>query len=278
MKHISNTKRRLLQIVAFGYSNPFIGNFLSGNIYKGKFKNFCNPGMNCYSCPAASLACPIGAMQAVSNSMNFSFSFYVIGIILAIGSVLGRWICGFLCPFGFIQDIINKLPFKKIHLPKLFTYVKYIILVVFVLILPIFITNSVGIGKPTFCEFICPVGTLESGLPILITHKELSAIIGNIFTLKIIILLMVLIGCVFISRFFCKTICPLGAIYGLLNRISLYKMKINKTLCIDCGICKNVCVMDINPVSNTNSAECIRCMKCINACQKKAIKWTFSTK
>lgn len=88
MKLTHSVKRKLLQIIDFGFFNPYIGNFAKGRIYQGKWKNFCNPGMNCYSCPAARLACPIGAMQAVSDSMNFNFSFYVVGIILAIGAVL----------------------------------------------------------------------------------------------------------------------------------------------------------------------------------------------
>lgn len=106
-------KRKLIQIAAFGFSNMHLENFAGGKIYTGAWKQFCNPGLNCYSCPAASLACPIGAMQAVSGSMNFKFSFYVVGFLLAVGAVFGRFVCGFLCPFGLIQELINKIPSKK---------------------------------------------------------------------------------------------------------------------------------------------------------------------
>ena len=77
MKINQEMKRKIVQVAAFGYSNTYIGNFVSGQIYKGRWKQFCNPGMNCYSCPAARLACPIGAMQAVSGSMNFKLSFCI---------------------------------------------------------------------------------------------------------------------------------------------------------------------------------------------------------
>ena len=109
MKINQEMKRKIVQVAAFGYSNTYIGNFVSGQIYKGRWKQFCNPGMNCYSCPAARLACPIGAMQAVSGSMNFKLSFYVIGFVLALGVVFGRAICGFFCPFGLIQELIYKI-------------------------------------------------------------------------------------------------------------------------------------------------------------------------
>ncbi len=275
MKIKSEIKRRLLQIVAFGYSNPFLSNFPAGKIYKGSFKNFCNPGMNCYSCPAASLACPIGAMQAVSDSMNFSFSFYVVGIILAIGALCGRWVCGFLCPFGFLQDLIGKIPVPKFRLPKPFKYIKYIVLLVFVLILPAAVTNYMGIGKPTFCEYICPVGTLEGGIPLLSTHAELAGTIGHIFALKMTILVIVIAGCIFVKRFFCKVFCPLGAFYGLMNKISIYHMSLDKSMCVRCGMCAAVCDMDVDPVKELKSPECIRCGKCVSACPKKALKFSL---
>ena len=167
-------KRKLIQIAAFGFSNSDVSNFAGGRIYQGKWKQFCNPGMNCYSCPAAKLACPIGAMQAVSGSSNFQFSFYVVGFILALGVLCGRWICGFVCPFGLLQELLYKIPFpirKRIWKPL--TYLKYFLLVVFVLWMPVFVTGALGIGAPAYCEYICPVGMLEGGIPLLSTHEEL---------------------------------------------------------------------------------------------------------
>ena len=148
MKINQEMKRKIVQVAAFGYSNTYIGNFVSGQIYKGRWKQFCNPGMNCYSCPAARLACPIGAMQAVSGSMNFKLSFYVIGFVLALGVVFGRAICGFFCPFGLIQELIYKIPFPKKKLWKWLTYVKYVLLAVFVVIMPVTMVNELGNEQP----------------------------------------------------------------------------------------------------------------------------------
>lgn len=252
-------------------------NFKEGKIFQGKWKQFCNPGLNCYSCPAASFACPIGALQAVNGSMNFNFSFYVVGILLAFGVLLGRFICGWLCPFGLLQEFIHKLPSPKLKLPKIFTYIKYIILIVFVILLPIVATNYMGMGKPAFCQYICPAGTLEGGISLLSTHPELRQTIGGLFFLKIFILILTMIGCILIYRFFCKILCPLGAIYGLMNKISIYHLEIDKHKCVNCGKCKNICKMEVDPIKAPNSAECIRCGECAKACPKNAIHLGFKT-
>lgn len=275
MKIHQEVRRKIIQIAAFGYSNTYLGNFISGRIYKGEWKQFCNPGMNCYSCPAARLSCPIGAMQAVSGSIQFRFSFYVVGFVLALGVIFGRAICGFICPFGLIQELLYKLPFPKKKLRKEFTYVKYLMLLVFVLILPVVRTNAVGMGDPAFCEYICPVGTLEGGIPLLGTHPELRSMMGTLFSFKMCILIATLIGCLMVCRFFCKVMCPLGAIYGLLNKVSLYHMVIDKDRCISCGKCSANCPMDVDPVKNPNSAECIRCGKCTEQCPGQVLEIRF---
>lgn len=275
MKINQEMKRKIVQVAEFGYSNTYIGNFVSGQIYKGRWKQFCNPGMNCYSCPAARLACPIGAMQAVSGSMNFKLSFYVIGFVLALGVVFGRAICGFFCPFGLIQELIYKIPFPKKKLWKWLTYVKYVLLAVFVVIMPVTMVNELGMSSPAFCEYICPAGTLEGGIPLLSTHPELRATLGALFSVKACILIITLIGCLSVCRFFCKVMCPLGAIYGLLNKVSIYHMECNKKTCVSCGKCHNICPMDVDPVKNPNSAECIRCGKCVASCPKESLVLKF---
>ena len=278
MKIAQDVRRRIIQIAAFGFSNSYVGNFAGGRLYKGSWKNFCNPGINCYSCPAARFACPIGAMQAVSGSAKFSVSFYVIGFVLALGVVFGRAICGFICPFGFLQELLHKIPSPKKRIYKPLTYIKYVLLVVFVLIMPAFLTDNFGLGAPAFCEYICPAGTLEGGIPLLLTHPELRAQLGGLFTLKAVSLLVTLIGCVICCRFFCKVMCPLGAIYGLLNKISIYRVRVDRVSCVSCGRCASVCQMDIDPVADPDSAECIRCGKCAASCPAQAITMGFKGK
>lgn len=268
-------KRKLIQIAAFGLTNAHIGNFSKGKIYTGPWKQFCSPGLNCYSCPAASVACPIGALQAVSGSMNFNFSFYVVGFLLAVGVLLGRFVCGFLCPFGLIQELLHRIPSPKLRLPRWVRFVKYGILAVFVLILPVAVTNFMGMGKPAFCQFICPSGTLLGGIPLLSTHSELRQTVGGLFALKLVILAGTIVGCVGVYRFFCKAICPLGAIYGLLNKVSFYRLKVDAEKCVHCGRCSRICRMDVDPTRAPDSAECIRCGACAAACPTGAIRIGF---
>lgn len=276
LKH--SIKRKLIQIAAFGYSNPYLTNFKGGKLYQGKWKQFCNPGLNCYSCPAASLACPIGALQAVNGSMNFKFSFYVIGLLLAFGILLGRVVCGWLCPFGLFQELLHKIPTPKLKLKRGFLYVKYVVLAAFVIVFPIVFTDYMGMGKPAFCQYICPAGMLEGGIPLLLSHKALRQTIGSLFALKMVILIVTVIGCVIIYRFFCRILCPLGAIYGLFNKISIYRLRVDANKCTNCGKCKRVCRMEVDPVKTPDSAECIRCGECSEACPEGAICMGFTAR
>ena len=268
-------RRKVIQIAAFGFTNSHISGLAAGKIYRGSWKNFCSPGLNCHACPAARFACPIGAMQAVENSPKYGVSFYVVGFVLALGVLFGRAVCGYVCPFGLLQELLYKIPSPKKHLPRPFTFIKYGILGIFVLLLPIFMNNKYGIGAPAFCEYICPAGTLEGGLPILLTHPDLRAQLSGLFTLKAAILLLTLVGCVLVCRFFCKMMCPLGAIYGLLNKVSLYRVHVDAENCISCGTCRQVCPMDVDPVKHPDSAECIRCGRCAAACPGEVLRVGF---
>lgn len=256
-------------------TNLHLKGFSTGKIYTGKMKKICVPGLNCYSCPGALGSCPIGSLQAVIGGIKYQFSFYMIGLLMLIGSLVGRFVCGWLCPFGLIQELIHKIPLPKLKVNKTFNklkYLKYLISVVFVFLLPMFWVNIVGMGKPTFCEFICPAGTLEGGIPLVLLNKPLRAVIGFLYTWKIALLVITVILSIFIFRPFCRFICPLGAIYSLFNPISLYRLKIDSDKCTSCGICSRKCKMQVDVYKNPNSLECIRCGECISSCPQNAIE------
>ena len=149
--------RGWIQAAATLLTNIHLPNLCKGKIYQGNAKTVCVPGLNCYSCPAAAGACPIGAFQAVVGSSKFQFSYYITGFFILLGVTLGRFICGFLCPFGWFQDLLHKIPGKKFSTAKLkpFRYLKYLILIVFVILLPMLVTNTIGMGDPFFCKYIC---------------------------------------------------------------------------------------------------------------------------
>ena len=166
--------RSFLQAGATLLTNPHLPNFVKGAIYQGKGKYVCVPGLNCYSCPAASGACPIGAFQAVVGSSKFRFSYYITGFLILLGVLLGRFICGFLCPFGWFQELLHKIPTKKLSTKRLrpLTYLKYAVLLLMVVLLPALLVNDVGMGDPFFCKYLCPQGVLEGAI-------RLSAVNGG---------------------------------------------------------------------------------------------------
>ena len=265
--------RGWIQAGATLLTNIHLPNFFRGGIYQGKGKSVCVPGLNCYSCPAASGACPIGSFQAVVGSSKFGFSYYITGFLILLGVLLGRFICGFLCPFGWLQDLLHKIPSKKLSTKKLkpLTYLKYIVLLLAVVLLPALAVNDVGMGDPFFCKYICPQGVLEGAIPLSLVNEGIRAALGTLFVQKLFILLAVVALSILFYRPFCKWICPLGAFYALLNKISLLEIKMDEQKCISCGKCAASCKMDVDVRKTPNHAECIRCGKCITACPAEAL-------
>ena len=267
------TKRRLIQLYAALLFNANLKGFASGSIYKGNTKIFCAPGINCYSCPGAVAACPIGSLQG-SFSANRSTLFYVAGIILLYALLLGRWICGWLCPFGLIQDLLHKIRTPKIKkgpITRILSFFKYIVLIFFVLIVPIAYAFK-DTPLPAFCKYICPAGTLEGGIGLLANkvNESYFSMLGPLFTWKFLLLVTIVIGCVFIFRLFCRFICPLGALYGLFNKISLFGITVEPHKCTECGLCINHCKLDVLQVGDR---ECISCGDCMSVCPTNAIVW-----
>ena len=239
---VSDAKRHGIQAVWAFLTNSHVSGFVTGKIYTGKLKNVCVPGLNCYSCPGAVGACPIGSLQAVVGSWNFKMAYYVVGFLIFIGAIFGRLICGFLCPFGLIQDLLNKIPFPK----KIRTF-----------------KGDKLLRKPA--------GTLEGGIPLALLNKSMRSALGALYVWKNAILVVTIILSIIIYRPFCKYICPLGAFYSVFNKVSFFKYRVNKEKCVGCGKCAKVCRMQVDPVVNANSLECIRCGRCKQACPTGAI-------
>ena len=269
--------RGYIQAAAALLSNPHLSNFPKGGIYRGAGKNVCVPGLNCYSCPAAAGACPIGAYQAVAGSAKYGFSYYITGILILFGVLLGRFICGFLCPFGWFQELLHKIPTKKFSTKKLkyLTWIKYAVLSVTVFLLPALAVNDVGMGEPFFCKYICPQGVLEGAIPLSVVNSGIRSALGGLFTWKFGILIAVTALSVLFYRPFCKWLCPLGAFYALLNKVSLFQMKVDKSKCVACGKCAEACKMAVDVTKTPNHTECIRCGMCVRACPTNAVRFRY---
>ena len=273
IKSLAPTKRKLMQLYFALLFNANLKGFVSGNIYKGNSKKFCVPGINCYSCPGAVGACPIGSLQG-SFSADKSTIYYVGGILLLYSLLFGRMICGWLCPFGLIQELLYKIKtpkLKKSPVTRILSYLKYVILVFFVFIVPITYAFR-DTPLPAFCKYICPAGTLEGGIGLLANKVNASyfSMLGPLFTWKFLLMISIVVGSVFVFRLFCRFICPLGALYGLFNRISFFGVKVEQPKCTNCNLCISHCKLDIKHVGDQ---ECIGCGECVNVCPTKAIVW-----
>ncbi len=341
-------------------------------------KYLCAPGMNCHGCPWAVGACPIGVMAF--GSAVHAIPVYAISFTLMLTVMLGRLTCAFLCPFGLLQDILYKIPFLKLKLPRALRYGKYLALLLLVFLLPfwlgfdqsgylrvdkpeikkavnedgetgevdgqldVFVTvTNLGpkpVAKPQFDlayvgsdkkelwsarkEFpaltvapgekqtttkiripnrlqegdlhvtspqseveqtspyqlyycrLCPVGTLEATLPAYASGDSVGAYgFAGSHALRLVILGFFLLLMLMISRPFCRTFCPAGAIYGLFAKLSLARIELDPGACIECGACDKVCPVDLNVSKEVGGAECIACGDCINACPKRGIRRHF---
>lgn len=269
------SRQRVIQLLAAALFNGYAAGFRKGRIFTGGSKAFCVPVLNCYSCPGALGACPIGALQAVLGSRGFRFSFYVLGFLMMVGALLGRFVCGWLCPFGLVQDLLHKIPLgkKRKTLPgeKWLRRLRYLVLLVFVILLPLYAVDFIGQGQPWFCKYICPAGTLTAGLPLVSQNAALQEAVGWLFGWKNLVLLLLVLLSVLLWRPFCRYLCPLGAVYGLFNPIAFRRMQVKTENCTSCGACQRACKLDIPVWKTPNSPDCVRCGDCKKSCPHKAL-------
>ena len=295
--------RLAIQGIAALIQNANLKGFFTGRIYQGATKAVC------YSCPGAVGACPIGSVQNTLSGLSIKIPYYVLGLLIFFGALLGRAICGFLCPFGLLQDLLNRIPIgRKVgsakaaeaaeaadagvaenveaaeaagaggrkeradtwtQVDRKLRKLKYVVLLVLVIVVPMAVRLT-----PAFCKYVCPSGTL-SGLLLALGDSKLFAIIGSTFAWKVSVLTLVVVVSVLIYRPFCKYLCPLGAIYAPFNKVALLHMSCDKTSCVECGACAAVCGMGVDPSEDPNDLECIRCGQCVKACPAKALAYEF---
>lgn len=241
------------------------------------------PGLNCYACPVATTACPIGSTQffvgqllpgtqaALANPSPAMWlevlnkvPFYVLGMVGLVGALVGRAACGWLCPFGFLQEILFKIPLPKLHLSNRWGWLRFVVLGLLVFLIPLLVS------EPWFCK-LCPAGALEAGIPLVILDESIRYLVGGLYALKLVILAGTLLAVVLIKRAFCRFVCPLGALYSLTNRFSALKLTVDREACLQCYRCREVCPTDMLVYENPNDMACVRCLECVRVCPTAAI-------
>ncbi|MEN6325453.1 MAG: 4Fe-4S binding protein [Syntrophomonas sp.] len=269
---MSKISRKLVQIItAIGINSYFIG-FVQGNIYRGSLKQICFPGLNCSSCPGALGSCPLALLQtSIAGITGSQITFFALGLLVLAGITLGRFICGWFCPFGLIQELIFKIPLPKVAVKNRFKqleYLKYVVLLLFIVLLPAL--GTYGISSTAFCKYVCPVEVLEAYLPLMIVRPSIMSAIGPWLQWKFIFLITILLVSVFIFKPFCRFICPLGAIYSFFNPVSLYRLQVDHHKCTGCNSCQAQCKLDIAVYEDPNHRDCMRCNECL-VCPSQAL-------
>lgn len=241
--------------------------------WRFRYHGMCSPVFHCYACPLATFACPIGVLA--SFTALHIWPFVAIGVLIAIGALFGTLICGWVCPFGFFQDLLGKIPTPKFDPPRWAGHMRYVVLIGAVLMVPYLF----GKDHPLFICNFCTVAAVEAVIP----YQIAQARAGDAVTLpnpyKLTLLILFLVAILFMKRPWCRILCPLGAIFSLFNRVSAFFLRVDREACTDCGRCHTLCDLGIEPEKSPNDSRCVRCLECTR-CGPKALKFSsiFSRK
>ena len=256
----------------------------------------CTPVMNCHGCQFSHFSCPIGVLLHYPGQF-LTIPFLIIGTVLVLGGLFGRFLCGWICPMGLLQDLLYKIPTPKFRIPGWMGYGKYAALIGLVILVPWFAATGYA-SSWTYCQTFCPTAGLQVTIPTIYQGDyklklEPTPITNNVIsiptvdrknsdtqqwqpnwpaTIKIYLTLAFLVLFVFSSRIFCKTFCPIGAMMAVFNYFSLGKVKLPPK-CIRCNRCSNECPTDCQPMTRiaanippSRCGECVLCNKCRDVC------------
>lgn len=218
------------------------------------------PGLHCYACPLAVTICPIGLMQNLA--IYGTVPYFWVGAIVAYGLIAGRGFCGWFCPFGTLNDL---LAFRKVRINRVASYSKYAVLLGTII-------AAWALADTIFCK-LCPAASITASIPYLFMGV---AKVNRPFIVHMISLGTVLLGMVIIARFWCRYLCPMGAILSLFNKVSFLHLKLDTNRCSRCGDCAVACPMGLQPHEEYDDHNCIKCGECTEACSLDALTLTFS--
>ena len=261
-----NNKRKIGQIAAFAVSNIGVLRIMK--------TGFVCPFLYCHGCPFAAFGCPIGILQNAHTLITggqIGALLFTVGSLGVYGVIFGRAFCGWACPFGTLHDILSPKKRRKEVKTRNYWYVKYGMLLL-ALVLAWFTLHTI------FCQF-CPSGSLFGAIPYRLREYVLFSEIIEFerpFYIHMFTLALTIISALLISRFWCRYLCPLGAIAGAFNKVSLTAIDWDETKCKKCKVCLDACVMGITEMDEVGSStDCILCGRCVEACPEKALRFTI---
>ncbi len=227
--------------------------------------SFCAPVFHCYACPLATFACPIGVIAQFSALHVFPFA--AVGLLFIVGGLLGSLLCGWACPFGLLQDLAARIPLRKVAIPRALGYGRYVMLLGATLFIPLLW----GEQHPLFVCRICPAGALEKAVPDMLSAAFAGGAIPWPNALKLTILVSFIVAALVTIRPWCRVLCPLGGLFGLMNKFSVVSMDLDDHQCTQCGQCRTLCRYGGKPDQEENAVDCLRCLECTR-CGPGALK------
>jgi polyferredoxin len=211
---------------------------------------------HCYACPLASFACPVGV--AAQFSALHLVPLLALGVVVTVAVLVGAVVCGWACPFGFLQDLLAKVPLPKFRIPSWMGYGRYLVLIALVVLVP----YLWGEAHALFICRVCPVGALEAAVPAMARQAAGGNPVQWMSTAKGVILIAFLLAAVLTFRPWCAVLCPLGGFLALFNRGSLLRLRFDPERCTECNLCRSRCSMGVKVDVNVNDPRCIRCLEC----------------
>lgn len=231
--------------------------------------------------------------------INGSIPFLALATMFLLGGVFGRFFCGWSCPVGFYQEIIAYLPIKKYYPTRkdneMYAQIG-LYFAGFVIIAALFLglsrlyaisstestLKTLGIFAEDPLSALDPAATLMTYVPYLFFWNAIPYVSKNVgtpdyiwFWGRLLVLIIVFLIPAKIPRFYCRYICPTGAIMGKFGKYSLIGMKRNPVLCNECGDCNSICPMGVRVMEYPDKIKdplCIGCMDCAYVCEEGAIQ------
>lgn len=211
---------------------------------------------HCYGCPLSTFACPIGVMAQFSALHVIPA--LAIAVVVLVGALIGSLVCGWMCPFGFLQDLLARIPTPKLQLPNWMGYGRYLVLAGLVFLVP----YLWGENHPLFICRVCPAGGLEASLPGMAEEAIRGQPVVWMSGVKIGILAAFVLASLFILRPWCRILCPLGGLLALFNRSSAFYLRFHPTTCTECNQCRTRCRYGVKVDESINNVNCVRCLEC----------------
>ncbi len=294
-----NTPRRIVQFLAFLFFSVIVFNVVALPLLL--------PVLWTWGLQPNTVGDAFTAIQFLFYDTDFPW--FAFASFLIVGVLLGKAMCGWVCPFGFVQDLINFIRRRKREFSlrghQTMLWVKYGVLAFALFISVTFAATKVmgrsgayerAIGEFAKAPFtmLSPAETLFATLPrylegfrfALVEKPTLEAIAGFVtlpilFWVQLVIMIAVLVFAALIPRGWCRYFCPHGAIMAIMNKFSFIGLRRDPVKCSKggCRLCVEVCPMRVPildmPWEKFSHEECIYCMKCVDACKDQAIKLKY---